>query len=292
MVTFSELVGRCNQALWLIAEPHSIKDSPMAMPLVVTAGNLCFDNVSFAYRQNRLIFQNLSTTIHAQQRVGLVGFSGAGKSTFVNLITRTFEIQGGCISIDGQDIRDVTQKSLRQHISFIPQDTILFHRTLRENIAYGSPMATENEVIEAAKKAHAHDFITNTEHGYQTIVGERGMRLSGGQRQRIAIARAFLKNAPILILDEATSSLDSETEVAIHESLNQLMHNRTTMVIAHRLSTLMSMNRILVFEMGTIVEDGTHQELIDLGGIYARLWHTQIDGFIKTTSIAQNAQAL
>jgi len=275
LVTFSELVGRCNQALSLIEESHKIQDSPTAKPLVVPEGAISFDFVSFFYRPEASIFNNLSTIIHAKQRVGLVGFSGAGKSTFVNLITRTFDIQSGSILIDGQDIKHVTQKSLREHISFIPQDTILFHRTFMENIAYGSPKASEEAIIWAAKKAYAHDFIITTEHGYQTTVGERGIKISGGQRQRIAIARAFLKNAPILILDEATSSLDSETEAGIQDSLQKLMHNRTTIVIAHRLSTLMAMDRILVFDAGCIVEDGTHQELIQHAGIYARLWNAQ-----------------
>lgn len=276
LVTFSELVGRCNQALSLIEEPHKIQDLPTAKPLVVLEGSICFDNVSFFYRPEISIFNNLNTTIQAKQRVGLVGFSGAGKSTFVNLITRTFDIQTGSILIDGQNIKHVTQKSLREHISFIPQDTILFHRTFMENIAYGSPTASEEDIILSAKKAYAHDFIMATEQGYQTTVGERGIKISGGQRQRIAIARAFLKNAPILILDEATSSLDSETESAIQDSLGKLMHNRTTIVIAHRLSTLMAMDRILVFDAGCIIEDGTHEELIEHSGLYARLWNVQV----------------
>ena len=212
-------------------------------------------------------------TIEAGQKVGLVGYSGGGKSTFVNLILRLFDVTDGHILIDGQDIRNVTQDSLRSNIAMIPQDPSLFHRTLMENIRYGRIEATDEEVIEAAKKAHAHEFISKLPQGYESPVGERGVKLSGGQRQRIAIARAILKNAPILILDEATSQLDSVTESDIQESLWELMQGKTTIVIAHRLSTLLHMDRIIVFDQGKIVEDGTHTEFLRTMG-YIKLFGT------------------
>ncbi len=212
--------------------------------------------------------------------LGLVGFSGSGKSTFVNLILRLFEPQGGAITIDGQNILSVTQDSLRENISMIPQDPQLFHRSLMENIRYGRLDATDDEVIEAAKQAHAHEFILQTENRYESLVGERGVKLSGGQRQRIAIARAILKDAPILILDEATSALDSVTEKRIQQGLENLMKDRTVIVVAHRLSTISSMDRILVFDKGRIVEDGSHQQLLSNASHYARLWNMQAGGFL------------
>jgi len=214
------------------------------------------------------------------QKVGLVGYSGSGKSTFVNLILRLFDVTEGAIKIDGQDIREVTQDSLHEAIAMIPQDPSLFHRSIFENILYGRKDATNEEVIKAAKRAYAHEFIVTLSQGYDTQVGERGVRLSGGQRQRIAIARAILKNAPILILDEATSQLDSVTEIEIQQSLWNLMQHKTSLVIAHRLSTLLSMDRILVFDQGCIVEDGSHQELLDQNGLYKQLWEAQIGGFL------------
>jgi ATP-binding cassette subfamily B protein len=221
-------------------------------------------------------------TIYPGQKVGLVGHSGSGKSTFVNLILRLFDVDGGRILIDGQDISQTTLNSLHRAIGTIPQDPSLFHRSLFENIAYGSEnsaqTATREEAIEAAKKAHAHKFIEKLPGGYSSLVGERGIKLSGGQRQRISIARAFLKNAPILILDEATSQLDSITENLIQESLKNLMLNKTTLVIAHRLSTLEIMDRILVFDRGKIIEDGTHEELMRMNGTYKRLWSAQVTG--------------
>ncbi|WP_291398139.1 ATP-binding cassette domain-containing protein [Acinetobacter sp.] len=230
-------------------------------------------------RVQSLFFKiNLSNT--AGQKVGLVGYSGGGKSTFVNLILRLYDVTDGAILIDGQDIRDVTQDSLRENIAMIPQDPSLFHRSLMENIRYGRADSTDEEVIEAAKKAHAHEFISALPQGYDSLVGERGVKLSGGQRQRIAIARAILKNAPILILDEATSQLDSVTESLIQESLWELMQNKTTIVIAHRLSTLLHMDRILVFDKGKIVEDGTHSELLAKAGLYKTLWDAQVGGFL------------
>jgi ATP-binding cassette subfamily B protein len=218
--------------------------------------------------------------IAAGQRVGLVGFSGSGKSTFVSLILRLYDVQGGRIVIDGTDIRAMTQESLHRQLSLIPQDPNLFHRTLMENIRYGRLEATEEEVIEAARKAHAHDFVTQIKDKYNSLVGERGVKLSGGQRQRIAIARVVVKNAPILILDEATSSLDSITEQAIQETLEEVMKGKTVIVVAHRLSTIAHLDRILVFDQGRIVEDGSHAELLTLNGAYQKLWSRQAGGFM------------
>lgn len=226
------------------------------------------------------MFQNKSVTIEAGQKVGLVGYSGSGKSTFVNLILRLYEVVDGQILIDGQNLSEVTQESLRQAIAMIPQDPTLFHRSLMDNIRYGRTKASDEEVISASKKAHADEFISLLPEGYETLVGERGVKLSGGQRQRIAIARAILKNAPILMLDEATSQLDSITESNIQDSLWELMQGKTTLIVAHRLSTLLHMDRILVFDKGHIVEDGTHAELLNRGGLYKTLWDAQVGGFL------------
>jgi ATP-binding cassette subfamily B protein len=279
MTTFIREVGTMNEGLTLIAQTHDIVDAPDAKSLLVPQGKIEFQQVSFAYR-NQYIFQNFNVTIEPGQKVGLVGFSGAGKSTFVNLILRLYDIQSGKITIDGQENSKVTQSSLHSEIAIIPQDPMLFHRTLMENIRYGRLEASDDEVIEASKLAHCHEFITQLPESYEALVGERGVKLSGGQRQRIAIARAILKNAPILILDEATSSLDSVTEKLIHESLEHLMKNRTTIVVAHRLSTLGNMDRILVFQQGKIIEDGTHQELLKTKGHFAMLWNMQSEGFL------------
>lgn len=276
---FSE-VGTCKQALTLINRPHEIIDSEDAKPLKVTKGEIIFDKVHFNYIPGKDIFSNKNITIRAGEKVGLVGFSGSGKSTFVNLILRLYDVESGRILIDGQDISKVTQESLRENIAMIPQDASLFHRTLMENIRYGRIDASDEEVIKASKLAHCNDFILKLQEGYNALVGERGIKLSGGQRQRIAIARAILKNAPILILDEATSSLDSVTEKYIQESLHSLMKNRTTIVIAHRLSTLSEMDRILVFKEGQIIEDGSHEELLKTSGHYAMLWQMQAGGFL------------
>jgi len=236
--------------------------------------------VTFAYGEST-VFENFSCVIPPGQRLGLVGPSGAGKSTFVSLLLRQQDITGGAIRIDGQNIAEVAQDSLRAAISIVPQEPALFHRTIRENIAYGKPDATDDEVIEVAKKAQAHDFITALPDGYNTLVGERGVKLSGGQKQRVAIARAMLKDAPILILDEATSALDSESEVEIQHALHALMSGKTVVAIAHRLSTLREMDRIIVLEKGVITEDGTHDTLKDFGGTYARLWSHQAGGFVE-----------
>ncbi len=283
---FNEAVGKCKQSLNSLIVPQEIQDKKDAATLRVTKGQITFSKVKFHYKGTDPLFQNKSVTIEAGKKVGLVGYSGGGKSTFVNLILRLYDVTEGQILIDGQDIRDVTQESLYHTIAMIPQDPTLFHRTLMENIRYGRSEATDEEVYEAAKRAHAHEFIKVLPQGYECLVGERGVKLSGGQRQRIAIARAILKNAPILILDEATSQLDSVTERLIQDSLWELMQDKTTIVIAHRLSTLLHMDRILVFDNGKIVEDGTHQELLVRGGIYKTLWETQVDGFLpdKKTS--------
>lgn len=273
-------IGICRQALTIIQDPHDISDNPHAKPLQVTKGEIVFDRVTFRYLHHQNLFQDKNIIIEAGDKVGLVGFSGSGKTTFANLILRYYDIQGGRILIDGQDISRFTQDSLREQISMIPQDPTLFHRTLMENIRYGRLDATDEEVIEASKKAHCHEFIQKMPEKYDALVGERGVKLSGGQRQRIAIARAILKNAPILILDEATSALDSVTEREIQEGLDILMQNHTTLVIAHRLSTLSGMNRILVFKDGKIVEDGTHEELIQAQEHYAQMWDMQAGGFL------------
>lgn len=275
LLDFSEDLGKCAANLSLITAPLEIVDDPEAKPLNVEKGEIQYKGVSFAYEKAKLIFNDLSVTIPATQKVGLVGYSGEGKTTFVNLIVRLHEIQSGHILIDGQDISKVTQESLHETISFIPQDPLLFHRTILENIRYGKLEATEEEIVEAAVKANAHEFIKNLSEGYNTLVGERGLKLSGGQRQRIAIARAFLKNAKILALDEPTSALDSLTEHHIQESLKVLMVNKTVLLIAHRLSTVLHLDRILVFREGRIVEDGTHQQLLDKKGIYSGLWNRQ-----------------
>lgn len=279
-VSFSEHIGRCKQALSALSIPHEITDDVNAKLLVVSKGNIQFHDVTFHYNEGAKLFNNKSILIHGGQKVGLVGFSGSGKSTFVNLILRLFEVESGEITIDDQNINLVTQQSLRENIALIPQDIILFHRTLMENIQFGNPHATEGEIIAASKKAHCHEFISQLKNGYQAMVGERGIKLSGGQRQRIAIARAMLKNAPILILDEATSSLDSVTESYIQESLALLMQNKTTIVIAHRLSTLSKMDRILVFDNGHIIEEGTHEVLIAQNGHYGKMWKMQAGGFL------------
>jgi ATP-binding cassette subfamily B protein len=220
--------------------------------------------------------------VRSGEKVALVGPSGAGKSTIVKILFRFYEITRGKILIDGQDISRVTQESLRDQISLVPQEPILFHRTLRENIRYGRPGASDEEVVEAARQAHCHEFISGLDKGYDTYVGERGIKLSGGERQRVAIARAILKNAPILVLDEATSSLDSESEALIQDALRVLMRDKTVIVIAHRLSTIMQMDRIIVLENGTVADMGTHQELLRTeGGLYKKLWQLQAGGFLE-----------
>ena len=289
ILNFSDIVGNLKQGLQIALAPLEILDKPNAAALKCTQGKIAFDQIKFHYKGTEPLFQNKSIEITAGQKVGLVGYSGGGKSTFVNLILRLYDITDGAILIDGQDIRDVTQDSLRENIAMIPQDPSLFHRKLMENIRYGRADSTDEEVIEAAKKAHAHEFISTLPQGYDSLVGERGVKLSGGQRQRIAIARAILKNAPILILDEATSQLDSVTESLIQESLWELMQNKTTIVIAHRLSTLLHMDRILVFDKGKIVEDGTHSQLLSKAGLYKHLWDAQVGGFLGDDQMEDEA---
>lgn len=277
---FNQALGKCKQSLSALLIQPEIMDQSDAPDLHVKEGKITFDKIKFHYKGTEALFQNKSVMIEAGQKVGLVGYSGGGKTTFVSLILRLYDVTGGRILIDAQDIRDVTQESLRASIALIPQDPSLFHRSLMDNIRYGRPDATDEEVIEAAKRAHAHEFISQLPQGYASLVGERGVKLSGGQRQRIAIARAILKNAPILILDEATSQLDSVTESHIQESLWDLMQGKTTIVIAHRLSTLLHMDRILVFDHGKIVEDGPHAELLVKAGLYKTLWDAQVGGFL------------
>ncbi|WP_019520630.1 ABC transporter ATP-binding protein [Faucicola boevrei] len=282
-----EHIGTVQDGMKTLSKPHTIVDKPNADELTVKHGNIVFDNVSFSYGKNQEIklLDNFNLTIKAGEKVGLVGRSGAGKSTLVNLLLRFYDVNAGKISIDGQNIANVSQQSLRQHIGMVTQDTSLLHRTVRENINYGRPTASEDEIIQATKQAHAFDFINNLadakgNQGLDTQVGERGVKLSGGQRQRIAIARVMLKNAPILLLDEATSALDSEVEHAITESLNEMMSGKTVIAIAHRLSTIASMDRLVVMDKGKIVEMGSHDELLQLNGVYAKLWARQSGGFL------------
>jgi ATP-binding cassette, subfamily B, bacterial len=277
---FFEYLGNVANGVHTIIRPHEVVDVPGAVRATIERGRIEFRDVSFAYTPEQPIFQHLSVTIPAGQRVGLVGFSGSGKSTFVSLILRLYDPQSGRILIDGQDIGTMAQDSLHSQLSLIPQDPNLFHRSLLENIRYGRLEATDEEVVDAARKAYAHEFIQKIKDQYASLVGERGVKLSGGQRQRIAIARVVVKNAPILILDEATSSLDSITEQAIQETLDDVMQGKTVIVVAHRLSTIAHLDRILVFDQGRIVEDGTHEELIALGGSYHQLWSRQAGGFV------------
>lgn len=279
-VIFTEQAGKCKQALTILEAAHDIVDAENAATLEVMHGDIEFNDVSFHYGSGNMLFKNKNIHIPRGQKVGLVGYSGSGKSSFVNIILRLYDVESGSITIDGQNIAKVTQNSLRENISMIPQDTSLFHRSIMENIRYGRLDATDEEVIAVAKKAHCHEFISELPEGYDALVGERGVKLSGGQRQRIAIARALLKNAPILILDEATSALDSVTERYIQEGLHELMHGKTTIVIAHRLSTISEMDRILVFDKGQVIEDGTHQQLIQKNGHYAHMWQMQAHGFL------------
>ena len=255
-------------------------------------GEIRFDDVSFGYGREAGLIKNLNLTVKPGEKIGLVGRSGAGKTTLVNILLRFHDIEDGRILIDGQDIRGVTQESLRSNISVVTQDTSLLHRSIRDNIAYGRPDASEAEIFAAAGRAHAHEFILGLEdwqgrRGYEAQVGERGVKLSGGQRQRVAIARVILKDAPILILDEATSALDSEVEAAIQDSLVDLMEGKTVIAIAHRLSTIARMDKLIVMERGRIIETGTHAELLASGGLYASLWHRQSGGFIDAEDAAE-----
>lgn len=291
MAGLFENVGTVQDGINTLAQPHRVVDRPNAPPLQPTQGKVVFDNVSFAYGQNkageppRWVIRDLNLTIRPGEKIGLVGRSGAGKSTIVNLLLRFYDLEQGRITIDGQNIAEVAQDSLREHIGMVTQDTSLLHRSVRDNILYGRPQASDEDMIKAAHRAEAHDFIQTLSDpkgrtGYDAHVGERGVKLSGGQRQRIAIARVMLKDAPILLLDEATSALDSEVEAAIQASLYQLMEGKTVVAIAHRLSTIAAMDRLLVLDQGRVVEEGTHAELLAHGGLYARLWARQSGGFL------------
>ncbi len=259
-----------------------IKDVPGAQKLTVTKGEIVFNNLEFSFNETRTVLNKINLTINPGEKIALIGPSGAGKTTFVKLILRLYDVTSGNILIDNQDIHAVTQESLRQNISLVPQDPILFHRTLKENIRYGRRDATDEGVLRAANLAHCDEFIKDLPLGYDTYVGERGIKLSGGERQRVAIARAILKNAPILILDEATSSLDSESEYLIQDALNTLMNNKTVIVIAHRLSTIRKMDRIIVLNEGSILEEGAHETLLEKpGSLYAKLWNLQARGIFE-----------
>lgn len=280
--------GAIDNAMSMFENLPEIEDKHNSSLLKIKNGKIIFNKINFSYPNCEALFYNQSITIKAKQKIGLVGFSGSGKSTFINLLLRFYDLKGGQISIDEQDISKVTQDSLRENIAMIPQDPNLFHRSLLENIRYGKIDSSDEEVIEAAKTAHADEFISKLPQGYNTLVGERGIKLSGGQRQRISIARAILKDAPILILDEATSQLDSLTESYIQKSILKLMNNKTTIVIAHRLSTLLHMDRILVFNQGYIVQDGSHDELLLQDGLYKDMWNAQVGGFLPQNNIEES----
>ncbi|MGY3572419.1 ABC transporter ATP-binding protein [Vibrio paucivorans] len=280
-----ENMGTVVDGMKTLSKPIDIQDKKDAKPLEVPQGGISFEDVSFHYGENKGVISNLNLDIKPGEKVGLVGRSGAGKSTLVNLLLRFHDVESGKIKIDGQVISDVTQDSLRSNIGMVTQDTSLLHRSIKDNILYGNPDASEADMVKATKQAHAHEFIeTLTDPfgnlGYDAQVGERGVKLSGGQRQRIAISRVLLKDAPLLVLDEATSALDSEVEAAIQESLNELMEGKTVIAIAHRLSTIAAMDRLIVLDKGNIVEQGTHKELVAQNGIYAQLWAHQTGGFI------------
>lgn len=282
-----ENIGTVVDGMKTLAQPVAIEDKPNAPKLDVHKGGIQFDDVCFHYGEDKGVIEKLNLNIKPGEKVGLVGRSGAGKSTMVNLLMRFYDVESGTIKIDGQNIAEVTQNSLRGQIGMVTQDTSLLHRSIRDNILYSNPDATEADLLAATRKAHAHEFISTLTDphgniGYDAQVGERGVKLSGGQRQRVAISRVLLKNAPILILDEATSALDSEVEAAIQESLYQLMKGKTVIAIAHRLSTIAAMDRLIVLDQGKVVEQGSHQELIEHDGIYAQLWEHQTGGFIAS----------
>ena len=281
-----ENIGTVNDGMATLSKPHTILDKPQALPLKVTRGEIKFDHVDFSYEAGKPLLNGFNLNIKPGEKVGLIGRSGAGKSTIVNLLLRFYEPQSGTISIDGQNVDSVTQESLRAQIGLVTQDTSLLHRSVRDNIIYGRPDATEAEMISAAERAEAAGFIPNLSdakgrRGYDAHVGERGVKLSGGQRQRIAIARVMLKDAPILLLDEATSALDSEVEAAIQESLDKMMDGKTVIAIAHRLSTIAAMDRLIVLDKGRIIEEGSHTELLEKRGLYAKLWAHQSGGFLS-----------
>ena len=280
-----ENIGTVNDGMATLSKPQTILDKPAALPLKVSSGGIQFEHVDFSYESGKPLLNGFNLNIQPGEKVGLIGRSGAGKSTLVNLLLRFYEPQSGNICIDGQNINDITQESLRAQIGLVTQDTSLLHRSVRDNIVYGRPDAGEQEMVLAAERAEAADFIPQLSDakgrtGYDAHVGERGVKLSGGQRQRIAIARVMLKDAPILLLDEATSALDSEVEAAIQESLDKMMENKTVIAIAHRLSTIAAMDRLIVLDKGRIVEEGSHAELLAKNGLYAKLWAHQSGGFL------------
>ncbi|HEZ7935803.1 TPA: ABC transporter ATP-binding protein [Neisseria meningitidis] len=281
-----ENIGTVGDGMATLSKPHTILDKPNALPLKVSQGEIKFEHVDFSYEAGKPLLNGFNLTIRPGEKVGLIGRSGAGKSTIVNLLLRFYEPQSGTVSIDGQDISGVTQESLRAQIGLVTQDTSLLHRSVRDNIIYGRPDATDAEMVSAAERAEAAGFIPELSdakgrRGYDAHVGERGVKLSGGQRQRIAIARVMLKDAPILLLDEATSALDSEVEAAIQESLDKMMDGKTVIAIAHRLSTIAAMDRLVVLDKGRIIEEGTHAELLEKRGLYAKLWAHQSGGFLN-----------
>ncbi|RMN87508.1 ABC transporter ATP-binding/permease protein [Pseudomonas coronafaciens pv. coronafaciens] len=285
MTSLFENIGTVQDGIETLTRGPKVKDAPDAAVLTTKGGAVTFDNVGFNYNGERQVLDGLNLSIRAGEKIGLVGRSGAGKSTLINLLLRFYDVDKGSISIDGQNIAHVTQDSLRSAIGMVTQDTSLLHRSIRDNIAYGRPDATDAQIHSAAVSAQADGFISQLSDkqghsGYDTLVGERGIKLSGGQRQRVAIARVMLKNAPILLLDEATSALDSEVEVAIQESLDDMMQGKTVIAIAHRLSTIAAMDRLIVMDDGRIIEQGTHSELLGKNGVYARLWHHQSGGFL------------
>lgn len=278
---FMESLADMNEVIDIFETSPDILDPKNPETIKMNSGAMEFKDVNFIYHSGQKVFDNFNLKINSGEKIGLVGHSGAGKSTVTKLILRFLDVSSGSITIDGQDIKNVRQEDLRRVISYVPQDPMLFHRTIGENIAYGKPDATEEEIISAAKRAHADEFISNLEKGYKTMVGERGIKLSGGERQRVAIARVMLTNAPILILDEATSSLDSVSESYIQDAFSELMKGKTTIVIAHRLSTIQKMDRIIVLDKGKIIEEGTHKDLLAKGGMYADLWNHQTGGFLE-----------
>jgi ATP-binding cassette, subfamily B, multidrug efflux pump len=296
MSSLFEHIGTVQDGMNTLSRARSVVDRPGARPLEVSRGEVRFENVKFSYGGKRTVIDDFSLTIHPGEKIGLVGRSGAGKSTVVNLLLRLHDVAGGRILIDGQDIAQVTQESLRRAVGMVTQDTSLLHRSVRDNIVYGRPDASEAEMLCAAERAEAHDFILGLSDGkgrkgYDAHVGERGVKLSGGQRQRIAIARVMLKDAPVLLLDEATSALDSEVEAAIQASLYKLMKGKTVVAIAHRLSTIAAMDRLIVMDHGRIVEQGDHRSLLAAGGIYARLWAHQSGGFLGDEADDDDAPA-
>jgi ATP-binding cassette subfamily B multidrug efflux pump len=296
MATLFEGIGTVQDGITTLARPHAVVDVPDAQPLKVTRGDIRFEDVQFSYGGDKRVIEHLDLHIRPGEKIGLVGRSGAGKSTVVNLLLRFYDIEGGRLLIDGQDIARVTQDSLRAQVGMVTQDTSLLHRSVRDNILYGRPDAGDDAMVAAAKRAEAHEFIQTLSdpagrRGYDAHVGERGVKLSGGQRQRVAIARVMLKDAPILLLDEATSALDSEVESAIQASLYRLMEGKTVVAIAHRLSTIAAMDRLIVMDRGRIVEEGDHRSLLAKGGLYARLWSHQSGGFLTDELDDEEPQA-